>query len=147
MRHGGVEVVDLRLERGLEQRRVEVRRAQVHEDVGVVLLDERGDRVDVAGVDLLGHEARVVQLGDELGGALAVVVSHDHLLEPLTLGVAALGDRGDGLTHTTGADNESLHVVLLLDANVCAALSRGAPSAGAAQDVRIPPRTPVRHIV
>jgi len=110
-RHGGVEVVHLRLEGGLQQRRVEVRRAQVHEDVDAVLRGQGGHGVGVAGVDLLGDETRIVELGDEIGGALAVVVGHDHLLEPLTLGVAALGDRGDGLAHTTDADNESLHVV------------------------------------
>ena len=60
-----------------------------------MLLGEGRDGVDVARVDLLGDEARVAERGDELGGALAVVVRHHHLLEPLTLGVAALGDRGD----------------------------------------------------
>ena len=110
-RHGGVEVVHLRLERGLQQRRVEVRRAEVHEDVDAVLLGQRGHGVHVARVDLLGDEARVLERGDEVGGALAVVVRHHHLLEPLTLGVATLGDRGDRLTHTTGADDQSLHDV------------------------------------
>ena len=76
-----------------------------------MLLGQRGHGVDVARVDLLGDEARVLERGDEVGGALAVVVRHHHLLEPLTLGVATLGDRGDGLTDTTGADDESLHDV------------------------------------
>ena len=52
-----------------------------------------------------------LERGDEVGGALAVVVRHDHLLEPLTLGVATLGDRGDRLADTTGADDQSLHDV------------------------------------
>ena len=111
-RHGGVEVVHLGLERGLEERRVEVGRAEVHEDVHAVLLGQRGRGVDVARVDLLGDEARILERGDEVGGALAVVVRHHHLLQPLTLGVATLGDRGDqGLTYAAGTDNKSLHDV------------------------------------
>ena len=98
-RHGGVHVVRLRLERGLQQGLVEVRRAQVADDVDAVLLGQGGYVVRLAGVDLLGREARVGQLGRHGLGARQVVVGHDHLLEPLALGVAALGDGGDGLAH------------------------------------------------
>ena len=108
-RHRRVEVVRPGLERRLEQRRVEVRRAEVADDVDAVLLGERGDGVGVSGVDLLRNEARVVQLGAEVVCPRRVVVGHDHLLEPRAIGVAALGDGGDRLAYAAGADDECLH--------------------------------------
>ena len=54
--HGGVHVVRLGLEGGAQQLRVELGSAEVADDVDVVLLRQRGDLVDVAGVDLLGDE-------------------------------------------------------------------------------------------
>ena len=108
-RHGGVEIVRLRLERGLQKRRVEVGRAQVADDVDAVLLGQGGDLVGLAGVDLLGHEPRIVDPGGDCLGTGLVVVGQDHLLEPIALGVASFGDRGDGLADTAGTHNKDLH--------------------------------------
>ena len=90
-RHRRIEVVRLGLQGSLEQRRVEVGRAEVADDVDSVLLGKGRDGVGITGIDLLRHEARVVQLGAELLRAGRVVVGHDRLyLAPLTLGVRRL---------------------------------------------------------
>jgi len=111
-RHRRVEVVRARLEGGLQQRRVEVRRAEVADDVDAVLRGERRDAVGIAGIGLLRNEAAIAKPRTKVLRASEVVVGHHHLLEPLTRRVAAFGDGSDRLTDPAGTNDESLHVRL-----------------------------------
>ena len=90
-RHGRVQVVGAGLEGGLQQVGLNsgAQRLQMM-STSVPWPGRRPGRV--AGVDLLGREARVVELGAGGLGLGEVVVGQDHLLEPAALRVAAMRD-------------------------------------------------------
>jgi hypothetical protein len=109
--HGGVEIVRLGLEGGLQELRVELRGDQVADDVDAVLCGQGGNLVGFARVDLLGREPVLAEaLGDSLRLG-QVVVGHDHLLEPTLVGVAPFGDCGHRLADAAGTDDENLHAL------------------------------------
>ena len=136
--HGGVEVVRLGLEGGLQELRVELGGDQVADDVDAVLGGQSGDLVGLARVDLLGREPVLAEaLGDSLRLG-QVVVGHDHLLEPALVGVAPFGDGGHGLADAAGTDDENLHALHSLSR--VRDQARGARATALLVGMKTPPR-------
>ena len=103
--------------------------------------------VGVAGVDLLGDEARVLELVGRGLGLGEVVVGHDHLLEPLALGVATLAIWAMDWPTPPVPTMRAFMVCFLLGApDARRRRYPHAPGAGRGGR-RLPPQALVKHIV
>ena len=105
-RHGHVQVVDARLERGPEDGLVEARIARVQHGVGAHAPDQRLQLSLAGGVHALGAKAaRFAERGHDRAHALGRDVGQHDALE----GVPALGDGGERGSDPAGSDDENPH--------------------------------------
>ena len=105
-RHRHVEVGAPRVERGLEDRRVEARVDGVQDRVRTLGAGELGDRRRVGGVDGGGSRSARRRCGSiARPRAILVDVGEHHPLEEVT----AMRDRGDRGPDSTRPDDENAH--------------------------------------
>jgi hypothetical protein len=104
-RHRQVEIRAPRIERGLEDRRVEARVDGVHDGIGSLPARELGDRGRIRGIQLDPRKATVAATLDRVARAGFVEVGEDHALEE----VAAARNRAHRGADAACPDNKNAH--------------------------------------
>ena len=108
---GHVHVVDAGLERAIEDGHDELWIDRVHDQVDAMVLGDVRDALRGRGIDLMRLEfAAVIDRVDDVLRPVQVVVRHEHVLEPTTVGC----DLGNRLADCACANKQDSHQSAIL---------------------------------